>query len=622
MDKMLSESMLPFFTDPYPNELLYSAFARYHFYSGNVSLTNTLMDLFGKRTIYPSFEIGTNLRLFCNRIGNSYSPEYLIQEHTLFPFYQPFLPSERSVEILKSIANGNKNGIQMKIGITPGSICKKEDIYYCLSCASEDMEKLGETYIHREHQLQGVMVCPHHGRLLKKYPIKKGEKSSLEYVRVDESLLDLSDTYLQQEKYQESLFQISKAAYYLLTHDLSCFSRSEVQFRYKNLLYEMKLTGCNLQVKQEELYGMLINHYGTELLDLLESNLDKNDKSNWLRNATCSRKRTVHPLRHILLILFLIGDMDAFFKGIGQTYNPFGKGPWPCLNKASDHYRQDVIDYVTITTNSHKVGKPVGTFICTCGYIYSRSGPDKMENDRYRKDRIKDFGYVWKNKLKKLLNEGCHSYYKMAIQLGCSRLTIRKFVAIFKEKGFVSIKNLSNQKMPESPLNEKYRSRLLCIIKENPELTRTDIEAKCTKEYSYLYRHEKDWLFEVLPAKIAPKGVIVSYDWNKRDLEILGKLQYAHTEMLNRVKPIRITKLSLGKAISNLSLLVKKLHKLPCCMDYIEKVSETMLDFKLRRCRIVVLQMQKEGVPLTPWRIKKRAYLTNEEYEWIKEKLE
>ncbi|WP_255255204.1 hypothetical protein [Bacillus pseudomycoides] len=30
--------MLPFFTDPYPSELIYSVVARYHFYSGNIGL--------------------------------------------------------------------------------------------------------------------------------------------------------------------------------------------------------------------------------------------------------------------------------------------------------------------------------------------------------------------------------------------------------------------------------------------------------------------------------------------------------------------------------------------------------------------------------------------------------
>ena len=38
--------MLPFFTNPYPDELMYSAIARYHFYSGNIDFKDTLEEYF------------------------------------------------------------------------------------------------------------------------------------------------------------------------------------------------------------------------------------------------------------------------------------------------------------------------------------------------------------------------------------------------------------------------------------------------------------------------------------------------------------------------------------------------------------------------------------------------
>ena len=85
-------------------------------------------------------------------------------------------------------------------------------------------------------------MCPHHGRFLKKYPVKRHENSRVEYTRLDGSLLDLSDRCLYeggyQEKYQEQLLRISKAAYYLLSNNLNHISKADVLLRYKNLLYE------------------------------------------------------------------------------------------------------------------------------------------------------------------------------------------------------------------------------------------------------------------------------------------------------------------------------------------------------------------------------------------------
>lgn len=70
--------MLFFFTDPYPDELLYSAFARYHFYSGNIDFKDTLKELFGKNTVIPSFEIGNYLYFLCNELGKEYTPKALL----------------------------------------------------------------------------------------------------------------------------------------------------------------------------------------------------------------------------------------------------------------------------------------------------------------------------------------------------------------------------------------------------------------------------------------------------------------------------------------------------------------------------------------------------------------
>jgi hypothetical protein len=133
--------MLPFFSDPYPDELLYSAFARYHFYSGNIDLKDTLMELFGKNSVVPSFEIGSHLQFLCDALGEGYKPWRLIQEHTLFPFYVPFLPTTRQKEIVIDIITGDGKGVYTKIGIVAGSICRKNDIYYCSSCAIADIEK-------------------------------------------------------------------------------------------------------------------------------------------------------------------------------------------------------------------------------------------------------------------------------------------------------------------------------------------------------------------------------------------------------------------------------------------------------------------------------------------------
>lgn len=613
--------MLPFFNDPYPDELLYSAFARYHFYSGNIDLKDTLTELFGKNTVVPSFEIGNHLQFFCDALGKAYNPNRLIQEHTLLPFYSPFLPAKRKFEVMKDITARDGKGVYTKIGIVAGSICRKEHIYYCSVCAKEDIERFGEPYVHREHQLQGVIVCPHHGRWLKKYSIEHFEHSRLEYIRLDGSRLELSDVYLCQAKYKDKLMQIANAAYYLLCHDLSYASKDEVLLRYKNLLYEEGLATHKLRIRQEELYEMMVGHYGAELLDTLESSIDKDDEYNWLRVATRDVARTVHPIRHILLILFLTGDMDIFFQGMQKNYNPFGKGPWPCLNNVSGHYRQAVITNLTITAD-YKTRKPVGTFMCNCGYSYSRTGPDRSEKDRYRKGRVKAFGYVWENKLKALLVENNLGYRKLALYMGCDVKTIHKFEAMFAKKTANDMDIESGSQQSVENMYEVYKTSLENFVAENPDLSRTKIRHLCQKEYAFFYRHDRKWLFSILPSIKLSSGSKGYIDWQQRDREMLSRLQGARVELLNKEKPIRITKTSIGKKIGQLSLLEKHLDKLPSCNDFVKKVSETTQQFQLRRCQQIIINMQQEGLPLIEWKIWRQAGLKQEDYQMIKDNLE
>ncbi len=125
--------MVHFFTDPYKDELIYSAVARYHFYTGNIDFKDTLEELFGKRSIIPSLEIGSNVQMLAKNLGRHYTAGKILRENTIFPYYEPFLPLDRKQEIINDIYIGNGGAIYTRLGIVAGCICDKFDIYL-LSC--------------------------------------------------------------------------------------------------------------------------------------------------------------------------------------------------------------------------------------------------------------------------------------------------------------------------------------------------------------------------------------------------------------------------------------------------------------------------------------------------------
>ncbi len=93
--------MLPFFTNPYPDELIYSAIARYHFYSGNIDYKDTLEEVFQNRSVIPSVEIGSNFSVLAQQLAPNYSLESLLYQHTIYPYYAPFLSKSRKKEIIR-----------------------------------------------------------------------------------------------------------------------------------------------------------------------------------------------------------------------------------------------------------------------------------------------------------------------------------------------------------------------------------------------------------------------------------------------------------------------------------------------------------------------------------------
>lgn len=350
--------MLPFFTDPYPDELIYSAIARYHFYSGNIDYKDTLEEVFQSRSAIPSVEIGSHFHALVQQMGNHYSVENLLAKHTIYPFYAPFLSKQRQQKIMQDV-QGDGRGLYTRLGMVAGGICKKDGLYYCPQCAQSDIDNYGEPYIHREHQLQGIDLCAHHYLQLKKYPEDFTEQSRIKFIRFEAKRMDFS--ILQEVEFSDRFdiqVKLAKMAYQLLNIGINAISREDIFKRYRLLLREKNLLTTSNRIRQKELSDAFQAKFAKGFLDSYDSALVEEDEYNWLKVLTRNKKRHAHPLRHLFLLYFLDKDVGELLD-IGEDEGPFGKGPWPCLNKAADHYRQLVIQNVTITRDFKSIA-PIG----------------------------------------------------------------------------------------------------------------------------------------------------------------------------------------------------------------------------------------------------------------------
>ena len=169
--------MITSFPSIYPDELLYSLFARYHAHSGHIAYVFAAEDLFERRTTKPDIEFVDRLTPETLQLITSDMPiEQVIERHTMFPYYARFLPRDRRRQALMLMTQGDERYHNL-LYLTKS---KRLDRYlrYCPICALEDRKQYGETYWHRSHQMTGVDICPKHRCLLQNSTVQISSKPS------------------------------------------------------------------------------------------------------------------------------------------------------------------------------------------------------------------------------------------------------------------------------------------------------------------------------------------------------------------------------------------------------------------------------------------------------------
>ncbi|MFJ8087099.1 TnsD family Tn7-like transposition protein [Lysinibacillus sp. NPDC095746] len=630
--------MLSFFTDPYPNELLYSAISRYHFYIGNVGFAETLEELFGNRAVTPSIDFGSNLSTFVKKVGNNYSVEKILTENTIYPFFAPFITEEKQKMVFEDVS-GNSGGLKGRLGISSTKVVKKDGVFYCSRCSKEDIEMFGEPYIHREHQLPGIDYCPHHELLLRVYPVNYTEHSRTGYIRLDKRMMDLGNSNDDTPKeFKKVQITLAKMAYKLLELPNNKITLVNVFNKYRTLLRENNWITRNSAVRQEDLLVAFNSKFPKGFLEKYNSDMKISNENNWLAIVVTNPNRQgVHPFRHLLLMYFFNQDIESFLM-LKEDEGPFGSGPWPCLNVAANHYKKFVITEVKVSKRE-KTDIIIGKFKCSCGFEYTRLGPEKTESEKWRKNRVNAYGEEWEAKFDELVNMNMHRE-EIAAALGISESTVRSKI---------SIKNKSEQR------TEEYRSNLLLWRKEFPNANRKQFQREFIKIFTYLYKNDRKWLDENLPSKRSDmlqdmgqkiegyRSLILKekkndpkvtrsklwykynrackclyehdfdwysvnfpatiknrrntshVDWDARDEEYYQKIIEIYPNLLSLEKPVRILRGLFSKRLNLFYLsIMDQMDKLPKTNKLLEEITETVQEFQIRRCCIVIDKMLEE----------------------------
>jgi hypothetical protein len=309
----------------------------------------------------------------------------------------------------------------------------------------------------------------------------------------------------------------------------------------------------------------------------------------------------------LLLLTFLECTAEQFFTTF-EEYEPFGKAPWPCLNRASDHFKQKTVSACHISNGQKKTkGRPVGLFSCDCGFKYLRLGPDENRADRVRFDKVISYGSAWEQYFAQCWNDPSVTLTNLANQLNVIPFTLRRHAIRLKlpfprpgrwarptsEK---VIREYSNSRQTFEESMKERRKQWLSIRKQNPRATRQQLIPLASYTYYWLRRHSFDWLMQNMPIAHKNKPEPVRVDWKAWDLTLSREVKKIAKEIKeSQAKPIRVSKEEVIQRMGHRAWIEQSLSNLPKTSHALALCLESREDFLVRRVNITESHFQSLG---------------------------
>ena len=584
--------MLGFFPEPYPDETLFSIISRLIELLNPSAAVAIISELFNNRTImWPSTGMPSRLHDFFNNLpaGHNYSFQEFILNHTLAPYYVPF----SSPEISQMLEKCKVNRSITTLGST--------NLKYCPLCVIKDRSLFLEPYWHCIHQAPGVDVCPFHKCYLEttSVPAYNAKMVQIKLVSLnhyfDTNELKEPKIIDEDKKHDLILFQIALDTMYILKTHFSSLSQDEFHARLKRLLHKNNyLFKTGSIIKMSDLTSDFINHYSNKFLETFFKSFSANTIRTFFIGlfSRYYRKRAMYPVR-ILLVLRFLGCSAKLFFNMGMASIPtghFGSGPWPCLNKASEHYRINTIfnaqEYWGDRAKDH-----FGVFKCPkCGYTY------KYKSSTPEKISVICYGPEWENKFRTLINHNS-SRNIISEEMGISRSAVDHKIAL--TAGSLNLK----KNIQKEEKRNHFRHLWLEYQNKYPNATITELHDLDSPVYNWLYENDRDWFKDHKPPR-KPSNI----NWDLRDRQFKKLAERAVKNILDsNDRPIRLT---INSILTRITYVNKEwISKYPLTMQYLMSAVESRDDFYKRRIQWAIQEYISNGIYPTNNKIRRLIVL-------------
>src|SRR6266705_1752949 len=620
--------MIEHFTDPYPDEILYSVWARYSDQVQYPRKHDVFRELLGGSARSPVVEFPRYLGYFVDHLpfGHHYTVDWFIDHHTLLPFYSSFMPPERLTCVREIMINGGaSNALHRKVGVIIHKTASPHWLRYCPECVEHDRNFFGECYWHRLHQVLGVEICPLHKTFLENSTVPtRRPHEARKFISAEQTIQAISPRKAVSSPFYNILMNIALATRYLLSNRQGRTDPDFLRMQYHSLLLQRGFIARDGQIRVCDFLIAFTDYYPSELLRLLHSELQqiRFPGESWPSLIFLSRGAQ-HPLRHLLVLHFLGCSVEEFFHQHFQPQKPFGEGPWPCLNPACEYYLQRNITSYQL---KERTDRPVGRFACECGFTYTRTGPDQSPEDIFRRESILSYGPHWEMKLSEYWADLTVSRKDILSRLGINPNTLRWLVIKLQlpiPRNPSRVKTSKEPKQYSLETISRYREQWLDLIEGAPGESRTFLQRKRPDLYRWLSLHDKEWFMTHSPSRktrqkpIARKvqlrslGEVVVFEV-KESLDIrTADAVYATARQLMTISdPLEIVSFkAIFKNVPQVISVKRRPKDYPRTVQDLQEVKETRKAFSLRKIQLTLQKYQEERICPTLWQFVQRAHL-------------
>jgi hypothetical protein len=578
---------------PYEDEILYSIVARYIAFYGTKGPNQLLPHLFEKGNISSTLNLPSGISALARSfVLNGLTPDEIIFNHTLYPLYNRFISIKKRNLILKSMY-GKSGDIHTRIGLNAGNISSTNYPRYCPQCYQEDQQTSHqESYYRRAHQIPTINICTIHNLQLHNVDNFRYRYNKHEFISINES--KAREDHIENKNKQ--LLHLSRKVVELLNY-VKVYDYNNEPYFYHEKMKKIGFTKGQKSINSQNLYAEFTSYYKQETLKTLESSVNINDESCWLKLAVRKRRRDINPVRHLLLINFIeqFEDPSKFNASLIKK---------ACRNPVCPDYNSFKKTKVSFKTDS-KSRREITHVVCLCGYHYTESyNHEKNTINR----SVREYGKLWQEYLKKLLLKNL-SIREVARRLHCDSKTV-----------------LFSSQRTCKPTDSKYldvkRQEWAKHQKTFPKKSVTELRKLRPDLYSILYRNDKNWLLDI--QYTAQKNTSVKNErvnWKERDEKWAAIMEARLRGLKITDFKKRISKTLLLKLLKHETTFSKNKDKLPLCRLFIEINEESFHAFRKRRILREARKMMTQSSVIIKWQLIRKAGIRkehlNEELEMI-----